>query len=169
MIVLLAGCGICIRFLPHMPNATPLAAIALASGHFLDRRLAWILPLTVLFLSDAVVGFYSLPIMASVYGSFFAIGVLCGWCGRRGGVYLAYGACVPSLIFFLITNMAVWLFSPWYIKNLSGLLLSYEMGLPFLRSMLIGDIAYSVLIFSAILIVQNLEERKPLLAHEAVV
>ncbi len=45
------------RLVPHPPNMTPLAAIALFGGAFLsNRRLAYALPLAAMLLSDVFSG-----------------------------------------------------------------------------------------------------------------
>lgn len=140
----LVAFAVIMRIVPHAPNMTPVAAIAFASSLYLGRRWAIILPLAALLLSDMIIGFYGWQVMLSVYGSFGLIGVI-SWIGRRYRSVLPVGLSVisGSILFFLITNGAVWMFSPWYEKSLTGLLYSYEMGLPFLRNMLIGDVVYT--------------------------
>ena len=137
--------GILMRLLPHAPNATPITAIAFVSSMYLGKRWSIILPCAALLLSDTIIGFYDWKIMLSVYGSFALIGCL-SWICRKHRSLFPVGASLigASLLFFLITNGAVWLFSPWYEKSISGLLYSYELGLPFLRNMLIGDLVYTI-------------------------
>ena len=55
------------RFLPHMWNMTPIGALAIVAS--LKLGLAWglALPLVTLLVSDLFLGFYSWPIMLSVY------------------------------------------------------------------------------------------------------
>ena len=49
----------------------------------------------------------------------------------------------------MVTNYAVWQFSPWYEKSLAGLLESYTLALPFFRNTLLGDLFYSAVLFGA--------------------
>ncbi|MFM7079735.1 MAG: DUF6580 family putative transport protein, partial [Bacteroidota bacterium] len=63
------------RLLPHMPNFTPVGAIALFAGTYIaNKRLAFLIPLAILFVSDLLLeivhgnGFY--PYMPFVYASF---------------------------------------------------------------------------------------------------
>jgi hypothetical protein len=136
------------RLVPHLPNATPVSALAFVGSVYLGRRWAVILPLVALFFSDIFIGFYDWRIMASVYGSFALIGVLSWVLKKRPDISSTVAVAVSSpILFFLVTNFAVWLFSPWYVKELSGLLYSYELGLPFLRSMFLGDFLYVPLFF----------------------
>src|SRR5438046_2021568 len=51
------------RLLPHPPNVTPIAAMALFAGaHFRNWRIAFLMPIAAMFLSDLVLGF-------AVYGA----------------------------------------------------------------------------------------------------
>jgi len=69
------------RLIPHPPNFTPIAALALFGGaSFVDNRAAFIVPLAGLFLSDLVLGFYA--ISPVVYGSFALIVCLGFWVRR---------------------------------------------------------------------------------------
>lgn len=141
--------GVIVRLLPHEPNMTPITAIAFAGSLYLGKKWALVMPLLVLLLSDLLMGFYDWKIVLSVYGSFALIGLL-SFVAIKFRKVLPVGLSLigSSLLFFLITNAAVWAFSPWYEKTFSGLLYSYELGLPFLRNMLIGDILYTVALVS---------------------
>lgn len=134
------------RLLPHPPNFTPIAGLALFSGAHLDKRLAFILPLLSMFLSDLFLGFHSTIIY--VYGSFF-ITVLIGFRlknnKKAGSLVLA--SLSSSILFFLITNFGVWLSFNMYPKSLGGLLNCYLMGLPFFRNTILGDLFYSFIFF----------------------
>ena len=143
-IVILAAIGIAGRLLPHLPNATPIAALAFIGSTYFGRKTAILLPLAVLFITDAIIGFYSLGIMVSVYASFTLIAIL-SWYAQKQKCILTRGYMIMfgSVSFFIITNATVWWLSPWYEKSLSGLLYSYELGLPFLRNMLLGDVVYT--------------------------
>lgn len=140
--------AIAARFLPHPANATPITAVALFAGVYLNRRFSIILPLAAMFLSDLLIGFYSWPIMASVYLSFALVGVLGWWLAKHQGVVKTIGATlVGSTIFFLVTNWAVWQFSALYPRDFSGLIASYVAAIPFWRNMLLGDLFYVGVIF----------------------
>jgi len=57
------------RLVPHWPNFTPVAAIALFGGTYLHKKyLAFLVPLTALFISDLILGFH--PVMGWVYAGF---------------------------------------------------------------------------------------------------
>jgi hypothetical protein len=60
------------RLIPHPPNFAPITALALFSGaKFSEKRLALLIPVTALVLSDTVLGFYKQ--LWVVYGSFCLI------------------------------------------------------------------------------------------------
>ena len=140
----LIGVGVMGRLLPHLPNATPIAAIALAGSKYVGRIWAVVIPIAAMLISDAVIGWYDWRILVSVYISFALIGLL-SLIVRTYQDVVAVSLvvlCAP-ILFFLVTNFAVWMFSPWYEKSFWGLLYCYQLGLPFLRNMLIGDIIYA--------------------------
>lgn len=139
------------RFLPHLPNVAPVAAAGLVAGAYLGRRWAIGVVIIGMLLSDFLLGFYHWPVMLSVYFSL----ILIAWGGgyllkyKTPTIVLTYSL-GASLLFYFITNLAVWSTALWYPKNLAGLLLAYEMGLPFLRYTLLGDLFYTVVLFTCL-------------------
>ena len=146
----LVGIGIAGRLMPHYPNATPITTLALAGKRYLGRRWSLTLPIVAMLASDFIIGFYNWRVMASVYGSFFLVGLL-SWCLKKNSGPIAFGivALVSSLLFFLVTNFAVWLLYPWYAKSFAGLIYCYTLGIPFLRNMIIGDLLYTSALLGA--------------------
>ncbi len=135
--------AIATRFAPHPANFTAIGAIALFSGLYLDKKQALILPLAAMFLSDIFIGFYNTYIMASVYIG-FALVVIIGKQLQNNIKFLpvALGALTGSVLFFLLTNTAVWVFGTMYTHDVSGLITSYYSALPFFRNELLGNIFY---------------------------
>ncbi|MEW6610144.1 MAG: DUF6580 family putative transport protein [Patescibacteria group bacterium] len=167
--------GASARLLPHAPNFTPIAALALFGAVYLRRRDSFWVPLVAMLLSDMLIGFYHPLIMVSVYGSFVLAGLigirlrrfrnvipnqnlprteirgrgsrnkknqLQGWWPHVLGASLT-----SSMLFFLITNWAVWAWGGLYPKTITGLMMSYWMALPFFRNTLLGDVFYACLFF----------------------
>ncbi|OQX75703.1 MAG: hypothetical protein B6D61_09915, partial [Bacteroidetes bacterium 4484_249] len=139
--------GAVMRLIPHWPNFTPIAAMALFGGaYFQKKHLAFVIPLAALFLSDMILGFHSW--MIAVYVS-FAIVVGIGFILRNrikvGTVLLA--TLSSSIIFFIVTNFAVWIGSPFYPQNIAGLIECYVAGLPFLNNGVLGDLFFSTIFF----------------------
>lgn len=148
LVLILIAAGIRLSgILPY--NFTPIAAIALFGGAmFQNRGLAFLAPLSILFLTDLVIGLHDT--MWAVYGSFLAI-VLIGQLIRKNPTMLSAmgGALVGSVLFFLVTNAAVWFGSPFYSQDLSGLLNSYVLGLPFFRGTFAGDLLFTAVLFGS--------------------
>jgi hypothetical protein len=149
--------GTVLRLVPHLPNFAPITAIALFGGAYLDRRLAVVVPLAAMLVSDYVIGFYDLPVMISVYASFALAGVIGMWLRkrRRFGTVIV-GTFAAALLFYLVTNAAVAFFTPLYPHNLQGLLASYMNALPFFRNSLLGDFFYVGVFFGGYEFVQYL-------------
>lgn len=139
--------AIAVRLLPHPGNMTPVGATALFGGAKLARPWNYLAPLLVLFLTDLFLGFHAL--MPFVYGSFIVSVYLAERFLKQSVTTkkLIALATANALIFFLVTNFAVWLEGRLYPPTITGLIESYAMGLPFLRNMLIGDLGYTLGIF----------------------
>ncbi|HTQ47690.1 MAG TPA: DUF6580 family putative transport protein, partial [Polyangiaceae bacterium] len=58
MVVILILLAAATRLLPHAPNFSPVAAIAVFAGATLGRRASWLVAFGALLLSDLVIGFY---------------------------------------------------------------------------------------------------------------
>ncbi len=149
------------RLVPHYPNFTPIAAIALFGGAHMGRKwLAFFIPFFALFISDLIIGFHGF--MIPVYIS-FALVVLLGNLMRNNikkGTVIG-GALASSLLFFILTNFAVWAGSPFYPQTFSGLMQSYTMAIPFFHATVLGDLFYSGVFFGGFYLLQ---QRYPALA-----
>lgn len=133
------------RLLPHPDNVAPIAAIALFAGARFERKsLAFALPLLPMLLSDLVLGHPSKLAYLS-----FALTVCLGFTLRRqaGAARVIGASLAASVLFFLVTNCVFLGSGHMYPKTFEGLLLSYEMGIPFFRGTLLGDLFYSTLLF----------------------
>lgn len=144
-----------LRLLPHPPNFTPIAAIALFGGaHFERKRWAFAVPLAAMLLSDSVLavlegwGFH--PTLPVVYGTFALIVCLGFLLRKRRTATLAVGgaALASATIFYLTTNFAHWAMTGMYSKTLTGLATCYIAAIPFFGPTLAGDLFYSALLFS---------------------
>ena len=153
--------GVVLRFLPHPPNFAPISAIALFGGVYLGRKTAFLLPLAAMVISDIFIGYYETALMISVYGSFLICVVLGFWLKKHKKWYTVLGGSVfGAVLFFIITNFAVWAFTPWYAKTVAGLIQCYLMALPFLRNSLLGDLFYVSVFFGAYEIIEIWLKRK---------
>ena len=123
------------RFLPHPPNFTPITAIALLSTKgFINRWVAFLIPIVSLFISDLFLGLHTT--IPFVYGSFILIALL----GRYVKKINIFSVLLSSSIFFLVTNLGVWLLH--YPLSAEGLFQCYILALPFFLNTVIGDLVY---------------------------
>jgi hypothetical protein len=134
IIISVIAAGALFRFIPHWPNFTPIAAMALFGGAYLGKKhLALIIPFAAMFLSDLVLGLHK--DMWAVYVAFgltVGIGMLI-----RSNIKLlpiAAASIGSSLIFFILTNFAAWMSSPLYPQTFAGLMQSYIAGLAFFNN-----------------------------------
>jgi len=151
VLILMALAG---RLVPHPDNFTPVLAVALFGGAMLPGRAAFAVPLTALFLSDLALGNPFGWMTAVVYGAFLASAGIGRWLrARRTWPRTALAAVGGSLLFYAVTNFAVWALpgghAPLYPPTLQGLAECYWAGLPFLRNGLAGDLFWTVVLFGA--------------------
>ena len=137
-----------IRLLPHPPNFSPIAAMALFGGVYFSKKYALIIPIIALFVSDIFLGFHST--IPFVYGSFLITGLIGLWLkNHRDFKSILTGTLLSSILFFIITNFGVWLVGSLYQKNITGLIQSYVMAIPFFRYTIVGDLFYTGIFFGA--------------------
>ncbi len=135
------------RLVPHWPNVSPVAAMALFGGaYFADKRTAFIVPFVALFISDLVLGLHNSMIF--VYAG-FALTVVIGLLlkNRVSVTNTAFAVAVSSVLFFLLTNFGAWLTSGLYAKSAAGLMQAFVAGIPFFQNSLLGNAVYAVVIF----------------------
>lgn len=152
------------------PNLELVTAASFAAALLLRNRVAALVPLLAAVASDLWLG--NTSILWFVWGTWAVIGVaavlLPRWSGgRRYVAALGFGV-GGSLFFYLATNAGVWFLGRgrWYADSWDGLMASYVAGLPFLRTMLLGNL---VLVPAAALVVTLVErwERTRSLAARA--
>ncbi len=147
----LIALGVIARLLPHPPNVSPVAALALFGAATLPRRWALLLPLGTLIISDVVLGWHE--VVAFTWSGMMLAGCLGLWVrSQRRPVCIVAASLLSSASFFLLTNFGVWLLGAHgaaYPKTAEGLWLCYLAGLPFFRASLIGDLIYTAGIFGA--------------------
>ena len=151
------------RLVPHPPNMTPIAAMALFGGaHFASKKTALFIPLTAMYLSDLALGFLVYDFgwfhgfMPFVYAG-FVVTVCLGFLVRRRLTPLTVGgaALTGSILFFIIANFGVLLVSNLYPKTLTGLAGCYVAAIPFFRNSLAGDAIYALLFFGGFALAQR--------------
>ena len=142
------------RFFPIAPNFSPIMAVALFSGvFFANRKIALLIPITAMLVSDLFLGLHST--MIGVYLSFGLIALL-GMRMNSVTVKSVLGnSLLGAVIFFVVTNFAVWA-AGWYGHTFAGLVLCYEMAIPFFRSTVASSVLYSGLIFGGFYLAEKI-------------
>jgi hypothetical protein len=145
-------------------NFAPLAAVALCGAVYLPRRIAMVLPLVMLLISDLALNLfhYHQPFFTfDIVPRYFALALIAGLGfalrGRDRLGWLLGASFVGSVLFYVITNTGSWIYEPAYAKTFAGWLQALTTGLPgypstwtFYRNTLLGDLLFTVLFFACI-------------------
>lgn len=149
------------RLLPHPPNFTPIESMALFAGAWFARRhLAIIVPIAAMVLSDLVLGalrggLYAEHLFSAAHIAVYACILLCSVAGfalrgRVTGGRVMGGSLAGAVIFFVVTNFAVWLTAsamPGHSACATGLLPCYVAAIPFFQWTLLGALFWSAVLF----------------------
>ena len=139
--------GILLRFVPHTANFTPVAAIALFAGVYLNKKQALIVPLLLMVISDIFLGMHNVVIFT--WGSFVLVTLIGSWAkNHKTFKGIVSTSLISSFLFYVITNFGVWAMG-WYPQTAKGLLDCYILGLPFLRTFSVATLLYSAVFFGA--------------------
>ena len=143
------------RILPHPPNVSPIAAMALFGGAYLsDKRLAFLVPFLALLFSDLILGLHDT--MLYVYGGFALTVVIGFWLRKQVNAgRIAIATVGASILFFLLTNFGVWLTSGLYPMTVDGLMQAYVAGIPFFQNSLLGNLLFTALLFGGFAALQR--------------
>jgi hypothetical protein len=159
--VLLIFASAALRLMPHAPNVTPIAAMALFGGATLQRK-EWglLLPLFALFLSDCLIGFHDQ--MLAVYSATALTAVSGFWLrspvdspSKNRWLKIIPASLFASLAFYFITNSSVWLTTSMYAKTSAGYIECLVAGIPFLGNSLCGDLFFAGAFFGVWALMQK--------------
>lgn len=147
------------RLIPHMPNFSPLGAIAVfGAAYFSKKWHVFLIPIAATWLSDLFInnviyaqyypqftwfyeGFYW------QYGAYLLIALFALFLFKKVTAITAlFGALGSSVIFFLISNFGCWSSYP---QTIEGLIACYAAGIPFLKGTLLGDLFYCGILFGS--------------------
>jgi len=142
----------------HLPNFSPISAIALFCGAYFRRPLAVILTLLSVWIGDIFINhsltgnlilFY--PGFYWQYASYALIVLLSAstLAGQPGTLKLGANCLASSLMFYLISNFGVWMGAHLYPLNAEGLLACYIAAIPFFKNTLASTMLFSAALFGA--------------------
>lgn len=146
------------RLFPHPPNVACIGALGLFAGCYLSGKRAYLIPVAALLLSDVAgellripgMGFYNPITMLAVYtGVVLAVPVGRFLSSRKQlWIKAPAGSLVASTAFFAVSNFGVWI-SGWYTLSFAGLVACYVNAIPFYGYTVMGDLAFTGILFGS--------------------
>lgn len=160
-----------------IPNLEPIGAAALFGGALLSSKyLKFLVPLLALFIGDVIIASLApsfsahlfSPTFIAIYVAFIAA-VLIGKkvIGNTPKLKtVAGGAILSSVVFFIVTNFAVWMDPTFalYPKTFAGLSACYIAALPFYKMTLLSNLLFSAIAFGGYAIYRKQIESKQVIA-----
>jgi hypothetical protein len=134
-----------------LPNFHAVTAATLFAGFYFRGRLAAAcVPVVAMALSNWVLGGYAWEVMLAVYSAMLLPLAARGWLrSNLSAPRVVVCSVASTLAFYLLTNAAVWHVGVWYPRSFAGLIDCYVAAVPFLFNALVGDLAFSALLFGA--------------------
>lgn len=171
-LILVAGLSRLITNEMQLWNFNAIGASALFGGVVIkNKKLAYILPLATLFLTDLcfelftnIQGFYGAQ-MFVVYSAFLLITWIGANLRKVNALTILLASIGSGVLFFLISNAGMWALGTMYPHTFSGLLTCYGAAIPFFRNDLfgsfflntiMGNVFYSAVLFGAYTLVKRL-------------
>jgi len=138
-----------------IPNLEIITSFSLIAGAMLGGIFTLIVPLSIIAITDIYLG--NTSVLIFTWSAFTVIGIF-GWFLRKRKKFnlrfigeMAGMGIISSLFFYFYTNFGWWLLTNMYPHSLEGLIRCYIMGLPFLKTNLLGNILF-VPIFSSLVL-----------------
>lgn len=164
MVAMLAVAAV-IRFMPHIPNFTPVEGITIFGAAYLGRKhYAFLLPVITLYISDLVInnttarpffedqtGFvwYSDYMVFNALALIVVAVISTQTLKKINFITVPAAAVASSVVFYVVTNFGVWLTSQVaYTKDMAGLMACFAAGLPFFKTSLLSTVAFTAVIFT---------------------
>jgi len=156
------------RLIPHYPNFTPMAAIAMMGGAYLSSGfMRFTVPFLAMLVSDYItvttinaqwitpVEYFTSPETFLVYLAVALMTLVGRWYGKNNQSLLSgaqtarlgFASFASALIFFLVSNFGTWISGHGLEMSFSGLLGTYALGVPFFGYNIAGNLVYSFLFF----------------------
>ncbi|MEO5945042.1 MAG: DUF6580 family putative transport protein [Ferruginibacter sp.] len=143
---------------PH--NFSPIIGMALFAGAVIvDKKLAFILPIAAMLLSDVLFEVFNIAPGFWGWGQLVGYGILAlitvlAFTMRKPTVVNILGYSIASsLIFFFLSNSSYFFIENTiyhtYPQTTGGYFACLEAGIPFLKTNLLADLTYSVILFGS--------------------
>ena len=144
----------------HYPwNFSPALAVCLFSGAFCSsRRISFLLPPLTFLVGDlgiwALTGRLDWAFYPSQYGVYLAL-TGCTSLGlllrhRCTIAHAALAGLAGCLLFYVVTNLAMWAAYDTYAHTFTGLVECYVAAIPFFRNSILGTVVFGAVLFSPV-------------------
>lgn len=149
---------------PHPWDFTPETASLLFFGANRPRRELWF-PVVLFAIADVVltkvVYSYALGWDQLITWAWYVAAIFLGTRLRNHSkpLWILSTALGTSVLFFLMSNFAVWAGYTMYPKSLSGLIACYAAGIPFFKYRPIGDLVFASLMFGLPVVLSQLSKK----------
>ena len=130
------------RFIPHPPNFTSLIALSFYVPVFFGLRFLPVLLISFA-ITDLIIGYHSGTHWT--WGSVLLIGLASQYFTKNLSFRLS-GALLGACVFFLVTNLGVWLSGSLDEFTLGGLISCFTLALPFFGYTVISTFIFSTII-----------------------
>ena len=163
------------RVIMYPDNFSPIIGMAIFAGAVIkDRRLAFALPVLAMFLSDVLFEVFNIAPGFWGWGQLVGYGILAlitviAFSMKKINVLSVAGYSIgSSLLFFFLSNSAFFVFDNpvyhLYPQNFGGYVDSLVAGIPFLKTGILADLAYSTVLFGAYYLAQKYAFNKKVVA-----
>ncbi|MFM7773733.1 MAG: DUF6580 family putative transport protein [Candidatus Kapaibacterium sp.] len=141
-----------------IPNMAPMTALAVfGAWSFRSTRLAYAVPMFAMLVGDVGLAVAKNDISYAVHDTQFAVYaclIVTTWISLKLRAEPSAGRRIVSIVtgsvlFYVVTNFAVWSFSGMYPWSVAGLVECYVLAIPFFRTSLVSDLAYGAIMFGA--------------------
>lgn len=164
------------RVLMFPDNFSPIIGMAIFAGAVIkDKRMAFILPIISMFLSDVMFEVFNITIGFWGWGQLVGYGILAlitviAFNLKKINVVSVLGYSIgSSVIFYLLSNLSFFIFDNpvyhTYPQNANGFIQCYVQALPFFRTSLIADLIYSGVLFGSFYLLTNFVFKKHAVAQ----
>ncbi len=114
-----------------------IAAISLVAGRYLGSYFSFLLPLSIMAVTDIIIG--NSMIFLFTWSGFAIMGSI-GYASKRKSMLQFFGFSILAVVAYdLWTNFGCWL--GWYSHDLNGLMLCYTLAIPFMLWHLVSTLA----------------------------
>lgn len=157
LIALLSRFVFLVDGISQLPNFSAIGALILFSASYLNSFKKFLLPLGLLWFSDLILNnlvyskyfthfqLFSDPWVMLSY--FLCILLAIYFLRKPDWTRLFSSAIATAVVFYLVSNFAVWMNGTMYPKTISGLGQCYLVAIPFFRNAILGNLVYGFLFF----------------------